>query len=189
MPPSRFLGPTALAVWFGVMTLFCAGLLARHLLAMPTPAPTARLGEHLATLRPPGTTWLAVHVLSSDCRCSQRVVDHLLHSERPAGWHEVVLWVGDLEPAPELTRRFDVRRVTAAELAAYAIEAVPLLVAVTPANEVRYAGGYTDRKQGPVYHDVEILAAARERDVTAIPLFGCATSERLRHALAALPVP
>ena len=184
-------GRATLVAWFVAMTLLSAGLLARHLLAMPTPTRTARLGQHLLALRgtaPPA--WLAVHVISSECRCSQRIVSHLLDSVRPAGWSEIVLWVGDLAPSVDLTRRFDVRRVTAADLATYEIEAAPLLVAVAPDGAVRYAGGYTDRKQGPVIHDLELLAAARSAiEIPALPLFGCATSERLQRALASLPTP
>ncbi len=181
-------GKATLVVWFVVLTMFSAGMLARHLLAMPAPSKTARLGQHLAALHP--RSWLAVHVLSSECACSQRVVAHLLDSQRPAGWAEIVLWVGDVEPSAELVRRFDVRRVTAADLARYEIEAAPLLVAVTPDGDVRYAGGYTDRKQGPVFHDLEVLAAARASvELPSFPLFGCATSERLKDALANLPTP
>jgi hypothetical protein len=183
------LGKATLVAWFAVLTLVSAGMLARHLLAMPAPSKTARLAQHLAELAPP-RSWLAVHVLDSECRCSNRVVAHLLATARPAGWVEVVLWVGDTEPSPELARRFDVRRVTAADLARYEIEAAPLLVAVTPDGEVRYAGGYTDRKQGPVFHDLEVLAAARaSAAVATLPLFGCATSDRLKANLATLPTP
>jgi len=177
--------------WFAVLTLVSAGMLARHLLAMPTPEKTVELGHHLQTLQRPGSSpgWLAVHVLSSECRCSQRVVAHLLEGERPPGWTEIVLWVGDLQPDPELVRRFDVRRVQATDLARYGIEAAPLFVAVTPAGEVRYAGGYTDRKQGAVFHDLQVLAEARgSTAISSLPLFGCATSDRLRDALSNLPV-
>ena len=185
-------GRTTLIVWFAVMTLFSAGMLARHVLAMPAPAPTARLGQHLMALRPADAppTWLAVHVLSSECRCSLRVVAHLVDSARPTGWTEIVLWVGDVTPPPELVRAFDVRRVTAADLARYEIEAAPLLVAIAPDGDVRYAGGYTDRKQGPTFHDLEVLTAARGTTaIPSLPLFGCATSERLQRALSSLPTP
>ena len=115
----RGAGRTTLVVWFVAMTLCCAGLLARHVLAMPAPTKTARLGHHLGALRSPTQphAWLAVHVLGSECRCSLRVVAHLLEGPRPAGWSEVVLWVGDITPPTELTAHFDVRRVTAADLA------------------------------------------------------------------------
>jgi hypothetical protein len=186
------IGRVALVLWFAMMTVVSAGMLARHLLAMPAPSKTARLGHHMLTLKRPGASrsWLAVHVLSSECPCSQRVVAHLLATPRPPGWSEIVLWVGGNDPSSELTDRFDVRRVTAADLASFEIEAAPLLVVVSPDGDVRYAGGYTDRKQGPVFHDLEILAAARgSADLPALPLFGCATSERLRTALAKLPTP
>ncbi|HEY4244457.1 MAG TPA: hypothetical protein VGM88_31805 [Kofleriaceae bacterium] len=185
-------GKATLVAWFVVVAMVSAGVLARHLVAMPVPAKTARFGATMLALRHAGapSSWLAVHVLSSECRCSLRVVDHLVSTVRPDGWSEIVLWIGDVDPPAELAARFDVRRVTPAELAKLGIEAAPLLVAVSPDGVVRYAGGYTDRKQGPVNHDLEILAAARgDGPVPSFPLFGCAVSERLQQALSTLPSP
>ncbi|HEX4455940.1 MAG TPA: hypothetical protein VH143_34000 [Kofleriaceae bacterium] len=183
-------GRAVLIAWFVVVTVGSAGLLARHLLALPAPAPTSDLGARLLALRggAPGT-WVAVHVLGGDCRCSQRIADHLIASARPAGWAELVLWIGDSPPSG-LEQHFDVRRVDAARLAALGIEAAPLLVAIAPDGSVRYAGGYTDRKQGPVEHDLEILSAVRASlPPPSLPVFGCATSDRLRARLAVLPTP
>jgi hypothetical protein len=184
-------GRAVLIAWFVVVTLGSAGLLARHLLALPAPAPTPALGARLLALRggAPGT-WVAVHVLSGDCRCSQRIAEHLVATPRPLGWSELVLWVGDTAPPSTLVQHFDVRRVDAARLAAIGIEAAPLLVAIAPDGDVRYAGGYTDRKQGPVDHDVEILTAVRASlPPASFPVFGCATSDRLRAQLEVLPTP
>jgi hypothetical protein len=179
-----------LLVWFGGLTVLCAGMLARHLIALPAPSATKLLGQRLSSLASSTPAFVAVHVLSSECQCSQRVVRHLLDSERPSGWHEIVLWVGELAPAPELVAKFDVRRLTTAELAALGIEAAPILIAIDPSGDVRYAGGYTDRKQGPVFHDLEVLAAARGPALfAALPVYGCATSDRLQRALSKLPVP
>ena len=101
-----------------------------------------------------------------------------------------MLWTGERAPSAELARRFDVRRLSADELAVLGIEAVPMLVVVDPLGVVRYAGGYTDRKQGPVFRDVEILMMARAlMPITGSPVYGCATSERLHSRLALLPVP
>lgn len=182
----------ALVAWFAVLTFLCAGLLARHVLAMPTPTKTARLAGHLATLRRAGEPkqWLAVHVLDSECKCSQRVAAHLVETARPPGVSEVVLWVGPLAPPASLAEHFAVRRVTSEELAGFEIEAAPLMIAVSPDDQIAYAGGYTDRKQGPVIHDLEVLASVMaSRTVPTLPLFGCATSARLRTALSTLPVP
>jgi hypothetical protein len=183
-------GAIGLTVWFAVMLAVGAGLLSRHLVALPAPAKSAKLAASMAQLRRPETqgTWLAVHVLYSECRCSQRIVEHLLSGARPTDWTEVVLWVGQREPDPALARRFDVRRVAAADLARMGIEATPMLVAVDPGGLVRYSGGYTDRKQGPVIDDVRILDASRKPDLVAsLPVFGCAISDRLRAELATLP--
>jgi hypothetical protein len=129
-----------------------------------------------------------VHVLYSDCRCSQRVAEHLATTERPQGWSEIVLWIGDDAPPAGLAQRFDLRRATAAELASYGVESAPSMILADPAGNIRYAGGYTDRKQGPVIEDLRILTAVRRsEDVSNLPLFGCAVSARLKSDLAVLP--
>ncbi|HLK41165.1 MAG TPA: hypothetical protein VKU41_30650 [Polyangiaceae bacterium] len=185
-------GKIALVAWFVAMVAVGSGLLAKHVLALPAPAVSPKLAASLDALRGPHaqSTWLAVHVLYSECRCSQRIVDHLVSTERPVGWSEIVLWVGNLAPRAELEQRFDVRRVRSADLAAYGIEAAPLLVVVDPAGHVRYAGGYTTRKQGPVIDDLRIFDdSRREAVVASLPVFGCAVSDRLKRALAVLPTP
>ncbi len=66
----------------------------------------------------------------------------------------------------------------------YEIDAAPLLVAIDPEGRVRYAGGYTDRKQGPDVRDRQILDALQRGDVVQpLPLYGCAVSKQLRRTL------
>ncbi|HEX2673156.1 MAG TPA: hypothetical protein VHM25_19885, partial [Polyangiaceae bacterium] len=121
---------------------------------------------------------------------SQRIVQHLVTTSRPTGWHEVVLWVGKGAPSAELLRRFDVRSLAPDDLARLGIDAAPLLVALDPNDSVRYVGGYTERKQGPAIEDLRLLADARRASVTtSLPVFGCAVSERLKQALSVLPGP
>jgi hypothetical protein len=185
------LGAIAVGAWFAGSLLLGAGLLARHVVALPAPASTPLLGASLASLRSPrdGGRWMAVHVLYAECRCSLRIVEHLVQTERPAGWSEIVLWVGVSPPEDTLAQHgFDVRRITREVLSSYGIEAAPLLVALDPADHVRYSGGYTDRKQGPVIDDLRLLAEARgDGSIAALPVFGCAVSDRLQQGLAALP--
>jgi hypothetical protein len=171
------------------MVVIGAGLLMKHAVAMPQPK-AALLIPAMAKLRAPEEhdKWLAVHVLYSDCRCSQRVAEHLATSERPQGWSEIVLWVGDDAPPPGLADHFDLRHTTAAELASYGVEAAPSMILADPAGHIRYSGGYTDRKQGPVIEDQRILRAVRHSEnVATLPLFGCAVSARLKSDLSALP--
>lgn len=181
----------AVAAWFAAMVVIGASLLAKHVVALPVPTKSAALSQSLAGLRPPAThDWLAVHVMYAECRCSQRIVEHLVSSARPGGWREVVLWVGKAEPSPELVKRFDVKRLTASELARLGIDAAPLLVALDPNDSVRYVGGYTERKQGPAIEDLRLLADARRTSMTSsLPVFGCAVSEQLKRALSVLPGP
>ena len=182
----------AVAVWFGTMLVLGAGLLAKHVVALPAPTNSERLSKSLSSLRASKAQdqWLAVHVLYAECRCSQRIVAHLISTVRPSGWQEVVLWVGNGAPDLALERAYRVKRLTSVELARLGVDAAPLLVVLDPQNHVRYTGGYTDRKQGPVIEDVRILAQARRADTLAsLPVFGCAVSDRLKRALAILPAP
>jgi hypothetical protein len=65
-----------------------------------------------------------------------------------------------------------------------------MLIALDPEGRIRYAGGYTERKQGPVIDDTRILSEVRlEAAPPSLPLFGCAVSDRLRRQLSLLPVP
>lgn len=181
----------AVATWFAAMVVLGATLLAKHVVALPVPTKSEALSKSLSSLRPRDThDWLAVHVMYAECRCSQRIVQHLVTTSRPAGWREVVLWVGKAEPSPELVKRFDVRRLAPSDLARLGIDAAPLLVALDPNDSVRYVGGYTERKQGPAIEDLRLLAEARRTSVTSsLPVFGCAVSEQLKRALSILPGP
>ena len=179
-----------LTTWFAAMLVLGAALLAKHVIALPAPASTAKLSSSLSAFRSSKAVnqWLAVHVLYAECRCSQRIVTHLLSTARPAGWQEVVLWVGKASPDPALERAYRVKRVTSAELSSFGVEATPLLVVLDPNNHVRYSGGYTERKQGPVIDDLRIFADAQRASVLASrPVFGCAVSDRLKQALGVLP--
>jgi hypothetical protein len=195
MPARRFLDlirrhfwSIALGVWFLGLSFVAAGMLARHTVALP--GFSDRGGAPLAALRtrPDQGRWLAIHALYAECGCSLLITDHLLHSERPAGWTEIVLWTGEGAPNPELERHgFRVQLVSREQLARYGIESVPSLIALDPTDGVRYAGGYTQRAPGLEPEDLRILEESRLSPVAALPVFGCAISERLRHALALLP--
>ena len=55
---------------------------------------------------------------------------------------------------------------------------------VDPAGVVRYAGGYTARKQGLELRDRQILGDLMASGTTPLlPLYGCAVSKRLQAIL------
>jgi len=180
----------ALGVWLVGMLVLGAALLAKHVVALPAPARNPRLTRALSELgaHAAASDWLAVHVLYSECRCSQRVVAHLISTKRPEQVHEVVLWVGPLPPAPELSQHFEVRAVQSAQLERYGIDAAPLFIVADAAGVLRYVGGYTTRKQGPELEDLHILAQTRNgASYATLPIFGCAVSERLQRELSIVP--
>jgi hypothetical protein len=186
----RSIARIAVATWFGAMLLLGAALLAKHVVALPVPEKDARLARSVATLRVPAAQgkWLAVHVLYAECRCSQRVVAHLISTARPKDWDETVLWVGKATPDPALSEHYHVKKITSTELARLGIEAAPLLVVLDPQDHLHYAGGYTTRKQGPVIDDLRILDAAQHPGpLESLPVFGCAVSDRLKQELSILP--
>jgi hypothetical protein len=181
----------ALAAWFAVMVTLSAIMLGRHVVPLPRPsADDAALAAALVALRRPedATRFLAVHVLFAECKCSQRIAEHLLASIRPPNLSEAVLLVGE---NPELAAKlraegFAVTRVDIDELhTRYHVKAVPILVVLGPDATVRYAGGYTTTKQGPDPRDLETIARARTEGtlLKALPVFGCAVADKLRTRL------
>jgi len=87
---------TVLGTWAALVLLVGSLLLGRHLIALPRPELGAVATRAWAGLRAPAdrARWLAVHVLYAGCRCSGRVVDHLVQAPRLPAVSEVVLWVG-----------------------------------------------------------------------------------------------
>src|SRR3569623_1995980 len=69
------------------------------------------------------------------------------------------------------------------------IPAAPIMVVADPHGIIRYAGGYTARKQGPDISDVAVITAVMQQHPAApIPLFGCAVSATLSAMLAPLGI-
>ena len=178
--------------WSLGSTLMVVGsvLMVGHWYTLPLPpmsdGSTARA---VASLREDARrgAWMAVHVLYARCRCSQRVLDHLFHSERPTAVDEHVLFIGaDVDHSRRARARgFTVHVLEPKELKElYRIESAPLLLILDPSNELRYVGGYTDRKQGAAIHDLEILnQLIADGVVEPRPLFGCGVSRELQKLL------
>ena len=172
-----------------------ATLSAAHLYALPKPAISdPALEAALVGLRGRADRdrWLAVHVLYAQCRCSARIVEHLAASRRPARGRvgETLLLVGDASDLRASVDRITARGIrvlatTAEQLRdRFHVEAAPLLLVVSPGGQVRYSGGYSDRKQSLALRDRDII-----EELTAggsapeLPLLGCAVSEQLQRLL------
>jgi hypothetical protein len=184
-----------LGIWLVVMTLVCATLLGRHLIALPRPPVDVALERAMESLRGSSGTgqWMTVHVLYAECLCSRRIADHILTSHRPEGVTERVLLIGHDAPleARLASARFSTTVVSEDEAGArFHVAAAPSFLVLAPDGNVRYVGGYTDRKQGLDAKDLAIVADARAgHDVSPLPIFGCAVSAGLRTALNPLGLP
>lgn len=195
MAPSRarLKGVAArLAFWVWVPSIVLPGvyLMAWHLLALPQPSahdPVLARAVVVERRAEDGARWIALHVLSADCGCSQRVLARLAARRPMAGVSERILLVGEPGDAAMRARAagFPVEVLTGEELGArYHVEAAPLMVVADGAGVIRYVGGYTQSKQGPDIEDVAILGSLlRGEDVAALPVFGCAVSRRLQTTL------
>ena len=190
--PSTLGSRVLVAIWFVAAALVSASLLARHLVALPVPA-AAQLGRALGAFRPvaPGSLGV-VHVLYAECRCSKLIAEHLVTRARPGGIVEHVVLVGkdDILASSLAAHGFVVELASAERLAAWGIEAAPIFVVLSLSGEVRYAGGYTERKQGLFPRDREIVAAVRAGDTVApLPVFGCAVSAGIERSINPLRLP
>ncbi|HEX5656691.1 MAG TPA: hypothetical protein VFX59_05820 [Polyangiales bacterium] len=177
----RRLSSWAFWLWAPLCLLLVASLMVTHTYALPAPAP-----QDLRVERDAQGRWQMLHVLYGRCRCSQRILQHLLTRKALPGVAERIVLVG---ADPQLEQRaraagFVIEAITPEELPRrYALNAVPALAVISPAR-VEYLGGYTERKQGPEIADLEIFERVRAGTRTdALPLFGCAVSEALRGRL------
>lgn len=179
-----------LALWACLSLVVQSTLMVSHWYTLPSPdRADPALEQTLAALVPEAAqeSWAAVHVLYSECRCSHRVFDHLFDSSRPDALYEVVLLVGDdasVEARADAAG-FDVITLSPGELEEhYGIVSAPLLLVLSPGGQLRYAGGYTERKQGYAIEDREVIQALQAGAApNELPLYGCGVSEELQQIL------
>lgn len=183
----------AFAAWAALSFVVATSLAAAHFYTLPKPdSSDISLLAAIKSLRDGGDAgrWLAVHVLYAECRCSRRILEHLASSTRPVGVQEKLLLVGTPEQATAARRLvglrgFEVVKTNPEALwARFHIQAAPLLLVADPGDVVRYAGGYSERKQGFALLDTEIIRElVTKRQPAELPLFGCAVSKELQGVL------
>lgn len=179
-----------LAAWMPVVLAGVATLNLGHWIPLPHPdGGDAVLAGSVTALHgaEAADTWSMTHVLYEGCRCSGRIVEHLLDSKRPTGASETLLIVGTRGEYADRAARsgFRVEEISQSELESrYGIGCAPLLVVARPGGELGYVGGYTARKQGLAVSDLSILEALRSGEaVEPLPVYGCGVSDTLRASL------
>jgi hypothetical protein len=191
-----------LALWMPTVALGVGSLMVGHWAPMPSPS-TGEASQLQRALRElvdqqhpftegqeTGTTqWKLVHVLYGDCTCSAKIADYLMESTRPPQAEEWVILV-DGEPDGDLISALQSRGMKGLTIGAdelhgrFGIDAAPLFIALDPASQVQFAGGYTARKQGLGYKDVATLDALLSgTQPEPIPIFGCGVSDSLQASL------
>jgi hypothetical protein len=194
MPTRKLLIYSGLAIWGAGCLVIGIYLLASHLLTLPAPAaadPVLHRGITAHRRPHQRDRWLALHVVYDECKCSQRVLDHLLAVARPTDVAERVILVTEHREASAAwisaipAHGFELDVVSPEQLVSeYNVEAAPLLVIVDPADTVRYVGGYTPRKQADDVRDLTVIAAVqRGETVEPLPTFGCAIGRALNERL------
>jgi hypothetical protein len=190
--PWRAVARSAFVVWIALCVVLGAYMMSSHLLTLPTPELTD-LGPQRAAIAARRSTqhgrWLAVHILDQDCKCSLRVLDHLLETPRPPDVVERIVLLGGAVRPDRLAlihaRGFDLDIVTPEQMAErYRVQAAPLLIVIDPADVVSYVGGYTPRKQASDVRDLAVIEALRRGETVApLPAFGCAVGRGLKEKI------
>jgi hypothetical protein len=178
-------------VWVPLALLTVTGLALAHWYALPQPAlqnPVLLLALAAQRAAAPARTWRLTHVLYGACECSSRVLSHLQGRGVIPQSSEHVVFVGRdgaQRTATLRARNFHVSSIEPIELKTrYGLEVAPLLIIEAPDGDIRYLGGYTERKQGPVIRDREILTGLQRGEAEAsLPVFGCAVSRALQDLL------
>ncbi len=188
--PKNLLVKVGFAAWAALLMVVVGTLMVGHWYTLPKPdKDDVVLTKALAKLRGSGESdaWMSVHVLYTECRCSQRVFDHLFTSKRIEGVSEKILLVGEDADIESRAKRagYDVTVLSPAELnTRFSLESAPLLLVLNPEGSIVYSGGYTKRKQGPDIRDVAIMNSLMKNDSPdELPLYGCGTSAELQSLL------
>jgi hypothetical protein len=188
--PARWIGRIVLSFWVPLALVVVGTLAVGHWWTLPKPDThdlLVRAAIRDRWQRGPADRWLGVHVLYSACKCSERILHHLVERRAMPDMTEAVVLVGSNAAYEGMVRGsgYDLEVVTPAQLAErYHFESAPMFAVMDPSGALRYLGGYTERKQGFDIQDVSIVERLRnEKSVAELPLFGCAVSRSLQALL------
>ena len=173
-----------LTLWFAAMSFVCSTLMIGHWVQLPTPKVGSRQPFATDSDTSVSLKWRALHFLSSECVCSQRILKHLLQREPLSDIEEKIIIVGGLDATRELVAgsRFAIDWTSPEELKSkYGVEAAPLLVVLDSDETIRYSGAYTARKQAYPIQDVLLIKRALAGEsIQSLPLFGCGVSGEMQ---------
>lgn len=137
---------------------------------------------HLSQTKTSLNEWTLVHVLSTKCGCSKKTARYLSQRGVLQKHKELVILIEENSKIKTIltTAGFQVISMTAEQAAKeYSIDAVPQLVVFGPMGDIKYSGGYNDRRI-EVFEDLQVLNKLKKGQVVkAFPIFGCANGSEL----------
>lgn len=181
---SQKLAVIILAAWLSISTLILGVLSLNHGIALPSPEQDklSQIARSLYKLSPLADR-LVIHILASDCSCTTSLTRHLL--KNGANGTELILYVGDdteLKIDAEKAG-YDFISVNNQQLTDLGLESAPVLALFSQSGELNYLGGYYDHPSASRPLDFQLRADWRAGKFPApLPIFGCATSARLKSA-------
>jgi len=180
-------GKIFLLIWLPFVALVFSFQMAGHLLTMPIPENTIAVQKSLKKLTDSSKSqWYLFHVIYQNCSCANSLLKHLLERKSLPDASEHILYVGDDLQVEKLSteRGFNFHRMTNIDLKnIYQIEAAPMLAIMSENKVLEYLGGYYSSYGNYTSRDLEVFGKVRKSEPPkALPLFGCATSDRLKEA-------
>lgn len=185
--PKRIAVPAIFGVWLILATVAASTLTAWHTISLPSTLKNAAAsGDRIVG-------WRVRHYLSAECACSRAVAAYLAtRGPMDVAREDVVLIAsGDSEKDGVFGKTlrdkgFAVEVVTEETAASTAgVEGVPALEILAPDQRIAFRGGYRERGAAPgMYLDRAILSDLMvAKPVRVLPIYGCATSARLRNLM------
>ncbi len=136
-----------------------------------------------------GGKWGLVHVLAEDCPCSRSVLEYLVERGSSGALVEEVILLDASEQASARLRAagFSVSSVEGEELcSAFGSEGVPFFQVVKGEGDPEYSGAYFDTafRANSGFRDLSTAERLQSGGfVFNRPVYGCATSDRLKAVL------
>ena len=177
------IGWAIIPMWAATLCVVVSSLMVGHWVTLPHPdsGSTMQVSDGIVTSAGGYRTY---HFLYGNCPCSRRVLKQVLTRCPIEGANERIVLVGSDREFEEkaLLQGFELDVVTPVRLKdTYGVESAPLLVITKDDGTICYSGGYTSRKQGLDFQDVEIVSRTISGSmVEGLPVFGCAVSSELK---------
>lgn len=180
----RLIGFAFLGLWAVSITIPLGLFSAAHMAVLPVAKESVSGQAEMS-----GSGWGIVHVLSEDCSCSRSVLEYLLERKSKVQMAEEVVLLDASDGSLDLLRAAGFLVSTAESenfCSAYGSEGVPFFQVLTPEDETAYSGAYFDSAYRGTsgFLDLETLDRLKAGGlVFDRPVFGCATSDRLKSIL------